>query len=83
MKVCSEKLRLLEVNQKDKAVDITERNYTGSIQPSNVSKGGVKLCRNKRILLVLVVVFFKYLSDMFIFVFSLIKFCFTYIFASC
>lgn len=57
MKVCSEKLRLLEVNQKDKAVDITERNYTGSIQSSNVSKGGVKLCRNKRILLVLVVVF--------------------------
>lgn len=57
MKVCSEKLRLLEVNQKDKAVDITERNYTGSIQSSNVSKGGVKLCRNKWILLVLVVVF--------------------------
>lgn len=47
MKVCSEKLRLLEVYQKDKAVDITERNYRGSIQPSNVPKGGVKLCRNK------------------------------------
>lgn len=69
MKVCSEKLRLLEVNQKDKAVDITERNYTGSIQPSNVSKGGVKLCRNKRILLVLVVVFLN-ISLICLFLFS-------------
>lgn len=66
---CSEKLRLLEVNQKDKAVDITERNYTGSIQPSNVSKGGVKLCRNKRILLVLVVVFLN-ISLICLFLFS-------------
>lgn len=65
MKVCSEKLRLLEVNQKDKAVDITERN----IQPSNVSKGGVKLCRNKRILLVLVVVFLN-ISLICLFLFS-------------
>lgn len=69
LKVCSEKLRLLEVNQKDKAVDITERNYTGSIQPSNVSKGGVKLCRNKRILLVLVVVFLN-ISLICLFLFS-------------
>lgn len=69
MKVCSEKLRLLEVNQKDKAVDLTERNYTGSIQPSNVSKGGVKLCRNKRILLVLVVVFLN-ISLICLFLFS-------------